>query len=74
MESEPLIASKILGVLLNKTDMTELPRYSEFGGQEKFRSQYEAYYQSPLPKAARPRPAASPAAEGQGAAASPSQA
>ncbi|MBU3962432.1 MAG: polysaccharide biosynthesis tyrosine autokinase [Alphaproteobacteria bacterium] len=74
LDSEPLIASKILGVLLNKTDMTELPRYSEFGGQEKFRSQYEAYYQSPLPKAARPRPAASPAAEGQGAAASPSQA
>ena len=74
LESEPLIASKILGVLLNKTDMAELPKYSEFGGQEKFRSQYEAYYQSPMPKAAKARPAAPPTAQGQGAAAAPSQA
>lgn len=74
MESEPLIASKILGVLLNKTDMTQLPRYSEFGGQEKFRSQYEGYYQSlPIPKAARSRAAVPPAGEG-AAAVSPSQA
>lgn len=47
LDSEPFIASKILGVLLNKTDMTELAKYAEFGGQEKFQRHYDKYYHTP---------------------------
>ncbi|HLP67881.1 MAG TPA: polysaccharide biosynthesis tyrosine autokinase, partial [Rhizobium sp.] len=44
LAAEPHIAAKILGVLLNKTDMTQLAKYSDFGGQEKFRREYDKYY------------------------------
>ncbi len=44
LTAEPHIAAKILGVLLNKTDMTQLAKYSDFGGQEKFRRHYDKYY------------------------------
>lgn len=55
LEAEPLIASKILGVLLNKTDMDQLARYSDFGGPEKFRNAYDKYYQSRMPDVGPPR-------------------
>ncbi|MBL3684829.1 hypothetical protein F2981_22875 (plasmid) [Sinorhizobium meliloti] len=32
LNSEPLINSKVLGVILNKTDMNELGKYSDFDG------------------------------------------
>jgi polysaccharide biosynthesis transport protein len=44
LDAEPQISNKIVGVLLNKTDMQELGRYSDFGGSEKFRKQYNKYY------------------------------
>lgn len=50
-----MIASKILGVLLNKTDMDQLARYSDFGGPEKFRNAYDKYYQSRMPDVGPPR-------------------
>ncbi|MVA36261.1 polysaccharide biosynthesis tyrosine autokinase [Agrobacterium vitis] len=44
LEAEPHISNNVLGVLLNKTDMQTLTRYSDFGGSEKFRKQYNKYY------------------------------
>ncbi|QRM57341.1 polysaccharide biosynthesis tyrosine autokinase [Sinorhizobium sp. BG8] len=44
LEAEPQISSKILGVVLNKTDMTELARYGDFGGSEKYRNHFDKYY------------------------------
>jgi succinoglycan biosynthesis transport protein ExoP len=44
LNSEPLISSKALGVILNKTDMNELGKYSDFGGAEKYRHRYGKYY------------------------------
>jgi succinoglycan biosynthesis transport protein ExoP len=44
LDQEPQINSKVLGVILNKTDMSELPKYSEFGGTEHYRGKYTAYY------------------------------
>jgi succinoglycan biosynthesis transport protein ExoP len=52
LEQEPQINSKILGVILNKTDMSELTRYSDFGGTERYRQKYVSYYthETPSPK------------------------
>lgn len=52
LEQEPQINSKILGVILNKTDMSELSRYSDFGGTERYRQKYVSYYthETPPPK------------------------
>ncbi|MCA1407573.1 polysaccharide biosynthesis tyrosine autokinase [Ensifer sp. IC3342] len=44
LHSEPQINSKVLGVILNKTDMDELSKYSDFGGVEKYRHRYGKYY------------------------------
>jgi polysaccharide biosynthesis transport protein len=44
LDAEPLISNKVVGVLLNKTDMQALSKYSDFGGSEKFRNQYNKYY------------------------------
>lgn len=44
LTSEPQIDGKILGVILNKTDMQELAKYSDFGGAEHYRHRYEKYY------------------------------
>ncbi|MDX3927021.1 MAG: polysaccharide biosynthesis tyrosine autokinase [Shinella sp.] len=44
LDSETQINSKTLGVILNKTDMTELAKYSEFGSSEKLRQHYAKYY------------------------------
>ncbi|KIQ04024.1 chain-length determining protein [Agrobacterium tumefaciens] len=44
MNHEPEIASKTLGIVLNKTDMTELQRYAGPGGSEHYHDQFSAYY------------------------------
>lgn len=44
LNSEPQINAKVLGVILNKTDMKELEKYSEFDGAEKYRNRYGKYY------------------------------
>ncbi|MDE1996233.1 MAG: polysaccharide biosynthesis tyrosine autokinase, partial [Rhizobiaceae bacterium] len=50
LEEEPQIKSRILGVILNKTDMSELTRYSDFGGSERYRQKYTSYYHEEQPK------------------------
>lgn len=44
LNAEPQINAKILGVILNKTDMTELAKFSDFGGAEHYRHRFEKYY------------------------------
>ncbi|MBP1861801.1 polysaccharide biosynthesis tyrosine autokinase [Rhizobium herbae] len=44
LHSDPQFNAKILGVMLNKTDMDELGKYSDFGAAEKYRKSYESYY------------------------------
>ena len=55
LATESRIESKILGVILNKTDMTALPSYSNFGSAEKYRHRYDRYYTDPLDDAAASR-------------------
>lgn len=50
LQSEPQINAKVLGVILNKTDMTELGKYSSFGGTERYRQKYISYYVDEWPK------------------------
>ncbi|MCG5478973.1 polysaccharide biosynthesis tyrosine autokinase [Sinorhizobium alkalisoli] len=47
LNSEPQIDAKVLGVILNKTDMKELQKYSDFDGAEKYRHRYGKYYIEP---------------------------
>lgn len=42
--SEPQVAAKLLGLVLNKTDMKKLPRYGTPGGAEHYIGHYAAYY------------------------------
>ncbi|MNU11212.1 hypothetical protein D3C72_2588910 [compost metagenome] len=44
LHAEPQINAKILGVILNKTDMRELAKYSDFGAAEQYRHRFEKYY------------------------------
>lgn len=44
IRNEPLIASKVLGVVLNKVRLDKLPRYGSFGGSEQFIKRYSSYY------------------------------
>lgn len=44
LNSEPQIASKLIGVILNKTDMEDLHRYADPGAPERFRERYLSYY------------------------------
>lgn len=44
LAAEHRIEGKTLGVILNKTDMTALARYSDAGGAEQYRDLYEQYY------------------------------
>jgi polysaccharide biosynthesis transport protein len=44
LQSEPQIASKMLGLLLNKTDMKSLAKYGAPGGSERYFDRYAAYY------------------------------
>ncbi len=44
LHAEPQINAKILGVILNKTDMRELAKYSDYGAAEHYRHRFEKYY------------------------------
>jgi polysaccharide biosynthesis transport protein len=44
LQSEPQIAAKTLGLLLNKTDMRQLSRYGSFGSSEHYIERYAGYY------------------------------
>jgi succinoglycan biosynthesis transport protein ExoP len=44
LQSEPQIAAKTLGLLLNKTDMRQLGRYGSFGSSEHYIERYAGYY------------------------------
>jgi succinoglycan biosynthesis transport protein ExoP len=50
LAAETRIEAKVVGVVLNKTDMTALPRYSDFGAAEKYRSLYDQYCTEAVPE------------------------
>jgi succinoglycan biosynthesis transport protein ExoP len=45
LAAQPQVAAKVIGVLLNNTDMSQLHRYADPGSPERFRDQYLTYYQ-----------------------------
>lgn len=55
LNAEPQIKQKVLGVILNKTDMSELSKFSNFGGTERYRQKYVSYYTEEMPR--KPEPA-----------------
>jgi succinoglycan biosynthesis transport protein ExoP len=54
LNAEPQIKQKILGVILNKTDMAELGKFTSFGGTERYRQKYASYYTEETPKVRQP--------------------
>jgi succinoglycan biosynthesis transport protein ExoP len=44
LQAEPVIAAKTLGLVLNKTDVKQLPRYGLFGSAEQYLDRYSSYY------------------------------
>jgi succinoglycan biosynthesis transport protein ExoP len=44
LQTERQIAAKLLGVVLNKTDMKKLAHYGPLGGAEKYLDRYGSYY------------------------------
>ncbi|UJW87450.1 AAA family ATPase [Devosia sp. SL43] len=50
MEKEPVLASHIQGVVLNKVNFADLPNFSEPGGTERFMGTYAGSYQIPMKK------------------------
>ena len=44
LETEPLVAEKCLGVILNKVDAEKMKLYREYGSTEYYYSRYSAYY------------------------------
>jgi succinoglycan biosynthesis transport protein ExoP len=44
LRSEPQVAAKTVGVILNKTDMTDLRKYADAGAPERLRDSYASYY------------------------------
>ncbi|MDX8526589.1 polysaccharide biosynthesis tyrosine autokinase [Mesorhizobium sp. MSK_1335] len=44
LESEPYIANKITGAVLNKVDLKKLAKYGSLGGSERFFDRYSSYY------------------------------
>ncbi|MGC5840698.1 MULTISPECIES: polysaccharide biosynthesis tyrosine autokinase [unclassified Mesorhizobium] len=44
LESEPYVANKIIGAVLNKVDLKRLAKYGSLGGSEKFFDRYSTYY------------------------------
>jgi succinoglycan biosynthesis transport protein ExoP len=50
LEKEPVLASHIQGVVLNKVDFADLPNFSEPGGSERFMGTYAGSYQIPIKK------------------------
>lgn len=61
LQAEPQIAAKTLGLVLNKTDVKQLPRYGLFGSAEQYLDRYSSYYveqtQAPGQPANRMEPA-----------------
>jgi succinoglycan biosynthesis transport protein ExoP len=47
LRAEPRMRSKVLGVILNKTDMKKLARYASLGGSERYMNRYADYYVKP---------------------------
>lgn len=47
LAAEPRIAAKVLGLVLNKTDVKQLPRYGLFGSAEQYLDRYASYYVEP---------------------------
>lgn len=46
LATEPRIAAKVIGVVLNDTDMAQLARYADPGTPERLRERYAGYYQA----------------------------
>lgn len=44
LQAEPQVSAKLLGIVLNKTDMKKLARYGGFGSSEQYLDRYTAYY------------------------------
>ena len=44
LRSEPQVAAKTIGVILNKTDMSDLRKYADAGAPERLRDSYASYY------------------------------
>jgi succinoglycan biosynthesis transport protein ExoP len=44
LQGEPQIGAKVLGIILNKTDLKKLSRYGGFGSAEQYLDRYAAYY------------------------------
>jgi len=53
LAAEHRIEAKTLGIVLNKTDMAALARYSDAGAAEKYRDLYDQYYTDNMEAAAR---------------------
>jgi polysaccharide biosynthesis transport protein len=49
LQSEPQIAAKTIGVILNKTDLAELHKYADPGAPERLRGNYMSYYRDKEP-------------------------
>ena len=56
LQSETHITPKVLGMILNKTDMKELAKYTSYGSSEHFMERYTSYYIDQAPSAKPPRP------------------
>jgi succinoglycan biosynthesis transport protein ExoP len=54
LNADPQIKQKILGVILNKTDMTELGKFTSFGATERYRNKYASYYTEESPRKREP--------------------
>ena len=48
LDADPRTRAKMLGVVLNRTDMQQLPRYAPIGGSERYIARYADYYQDTL--------------------------
>jgi succinoglycan biosynthesis transport protein ExoP len=44
LHADPQITAKTLGLVLNKTDIKQLPRYGLFGSAEQYLDRYASYY------------------------------
>jgi polysaccharide biosynthesis transport protein len=44
LQGEPQISGRLLGMILNKTDLKKLARYGGFGSSEQYLDRYAAYY------------------------------
>lgn len=61
LQAEPVIAAKTLGLVLNKTDVRQLPRYGLFGSAEQYLDRYSSYYVEQTQAAGRPASRMEPA-------------